>query len=153
MRPANRVEELALISALPQKKKQLDQNAIPTTSLADMMFLLLIFFIMTTTLARTTGFVTDVPAGTKGPADSSEKTPTVMLHDGKITVDSQDYAAEDLRRFIKGLQLDKRTGDGKVVVVQTTGQVSYQQYYEVLALIRNNGGVVAIVSEEAETAK
>ena len=34
------------------KNRQLDQNAIPTTSLADMMFLLLIFFIMTTTLAR-----------------------------------------------------------------------------------------------------
>ena len=65
-----------MISAGPARKRQLDQNAVPTTSLADMMFLLLIFFIMTTTLARTTGFVTDVPAGAKGQADTSEKTPT-----------------------------------------------------------------------------
>ena len=43
------------------KKKQLDQNAIPTTSLADMMFLLLIFFIMTTTLTRVTGIVSVAP--------------------------------------------------------------------------------------------
>ena len=137
-----------MISAGPARKRQLDQNAVPTTSLADMMFLLLIFFIMTATLARTTGFVTDVPAGAKGQADTSEKTPTVLLHDGKITVDDKDLSPAGLREFITELHLEKRTGDAKVIIVSATGAVTYQQYFEVLALIRTSGGIVAMVSEE-----
>jgi biopolymer transport protein ExbD len=137
-----------MISVTPGKKKQLDQSAVPTTSLADMMFLLLIFFIMTTTLTRTSGFVTDVPAGAKGASDSSSKTPTVLLHDGKISIESQNYSVGELRAYLRGLHLEQRTGDGKVVVISAAGKVNYQQYYEVMASVRNSGGVVAIVSEE-----
>lgn len=131
--------------------RQLNQDAVPTTSLADMMFLLLIFFIMTTTLARTTGFVTDIPSGSKGQQDSQEKTPTVALHDDKITVnDKQNVSLDELRQYVTRLHLEKREGDAKVVIVQATGRVSYQTYYETLAMVQNAGGVVAIVSEEAD---
>ena len=135
---------------IPGRKKQLDQNAVPTTSLADMMFLLLIFFIMTTTLARTTGFVTDVPAGQKGQSDTPDKTPTVQLHDGKLSVDDKAMTFAELKQFIQGLQLEKKTGEAKVVIVEAAGSVTYQQYYEVLALIRTSGGTVAIVAGAEE---
>ena len=129
--------------------RQLNQDAVPTTSLADMMFLLLIFFIMTTTLANTTGFVTDIPSGAKGQQDTQEKTPAIALHDEKITInDTQNLTMDELRRYITGLRLDQRKGDSKVVIVTATGQVTYQAYYETLALVQNAGGVVAIVSEE-----
>ena len=129
--------------------RQLNQDAIPTTSLADMMFLLLIFFIMTTTLAKPTGFITDIPAGTKGQADTTEKTPTIALHDEKITVnDTRTMSMEDLRVYIAGLRLDLRQGDAKVVTVEAEGRVPYQIYYETLALVQNAGGVVAILTDE-----
>lgn len=131
------------------QRRQLTQDAVPTTSLADMMFLLLIFFIMTTTLTKTTGFVTDIPSGSKGQQTSQEKTPTVVLHDDKITVnDTQNMNMGELRQYVAGLRLSQREGDAKVVIVSAEGQVPYQVYYETLALVQSEGGVVAIVSEE-----
>lgn len=134
------------------KMRQLTQDAVPTTSLADMMFLLLIFFIMTTTLAKTTGFITDVPMGTKGAQQSSsEKSPSVVLHDGKITVnDDQNMTMQQLRNYITGLRLDRKQGDAKVVIISAEGVVPYQMYYETLAMVQNASGVVAIVSDEVE---
>jgi biopolymer transport protein ExbD len=132
-------------------QRQLNQDAVPTTSLADMMFLLLIFFIMTTTLAKTTGFVTDIPSGTKGQANTQDKTPTVVLHDDKITVnDTQSMDMAQLRQYIAGLRLDQRQGEDKVVIVSAEGRVPYQTYYETLAMVQNAGGMVAIVTEEEE---
>lgn len=129
--------------------RQLNQDAIPTTSLADMMFLLLIFFIMTTTLARTTGFVTDIPSGARGQQDTQDKTPTVALHDDKITVnDTETMDTAQLRQYLTRLRLDQRKGDAKIVIVAASGHVSYQTYYATLALIQNAGGVVAIETEE-----
>lgn len=130
------------------KHRQLDQNAVPTTSLADMMFLLLIFFIMTTTLTRITGFVTDIPSGAKGQAAAQEKTPTVALHDGKITVNDHDMSKEEMRKYITELRLDQKTGDAKVVIVSSTGRVGYQDYYETMAMIQTAGGIVAMIQEE-----
>jgi biopolymer transport protein ExbD len=130
------------------KKKMLGQDAIPTTSLADMMFLLLIFFIMTTTLSRVTGIVSDMPAGTKAQQPQSEKTPLVFLHDNKITVNDQDMTREGLERYLLGLNLSQRSGNAKVVILATEGNVSYQDYYQTMAFIQTCGGVVAIESEE-----
>ena len=130
------------------KKKQLGQEAIPTTSLADMMFLLLIFFIMTTTLSRVTGFVSDMPAGSKAQQAQSEKTTTISLHENQITVNDEKTTLRGLRQHLKTLHLDQKTGEGKVVIVSSTGNVKYQTYYETLATIEACGGVVAIVSEQ-----
>ena len=132
------------------KKKQLGQEAIPTTSLADMMFLLLIFFIMTTTLSRVTGFVTDMPSSSKESQPQQEKTTTVALHEEKIVVNDQEVTMSGLETHLRGLALDQKTGDGKVVILSTAGNVKYQNYYEAMAVIQSCGGVVAIVSEDTK---
>lgn len=136
----------------PPKVKQLDQNAIPCTPLADMMFLLLIFFIMTTTLARVTGFVSEMPASGKNqqPNPQQDKTPTVDLSADRIMVDTKDFTMDGLRTYLADLHLENKTGEGKVVVVSAAGTVNYQVYYEVLSMISQAGGVVAVVSEEGD---
>ncbi len=132
----------------------LNQDAVPTTSLADMMFLLLIFFIMTTTLSRVTGIVSDMPAGSAAAQQQqTEKTTTVALHDNKITVDDVDMSREEMERTLRAMKLDQRSGNAKVVILQTAGEVSYQDYYATMAFIQNCGGVVAIETEEGEGSK
>jgi biopolymer transport protein ExbD len=138
----------------PFRTRQLDQNAIPTTSLADMMFLLLIFFIMTTTLTRITGFNTDIPAGSKEQKqETADKTPTVALHDEKVNLNGEDVSMDRLREYVRSLNLAQKTGDAKVVIVSSAGAVTYQNYYETLSIIQNGGGVVAIVTEGAGAEK
>jgi len=129
------------------KKKLLGQEAIPTTPLADMMFLLLIFFIMTTTLAKVTGFVTDMPSGQKGDQSQKQKTTSVALHDEKIAFNDQNVSMDELYKLVKGLRLDQKVGDAKVVIVSAAGMVNYQNYFETMAIIQNSGGVVAIETE------
>ena len=135
------------------KKKMLGQDAVPTTSLADMMFLLLIFFIMTTTLTRVTGIVSDMPSGSKSQQAQTEKTPMVALHDSKITVNDEEMSRESMEKYLRGLKLDQRSGNAKVVILSTAGEVSYQDYFQTMALIQNCGGVVAIESEEEGASK
>jgi biopolymer transport protein ExbD len=126
------------------KKKLLTQDAIPTTSLADMMFLLLIFFIMTTSLARVTGFNSEMPSGSKNKSAESTQNVTVGLGHGKITVDGKPKTLEEAEQYLKGLQFDKRPEAGRIVVLSTTGKEDYESYFRVLALIQACGGVVAI---------
>jgi biopolymer transport protein ExbD len=114
------------------------------------MFLLLIFFIMTTTLARTTGFFTDVPKGVKGQQNTQDKTTSVVLHDEKISVDDADMNMDDLRRKLMSLNLGQRRGDDRIVMVEAVGSVPYQRYFETMAAIQSASGIVAIVTEENE---
>jgi biopolymer transport protein ExbD len=134
-------------------KKLLGQEAIQTTSLADMMFLLLIFFIMTTTLMRVTGFRTDMPSGANKPQAQQEKTTTVSLHEGRILVNDKETTMDGLRTFLRGLHLEQKTGDGKVVVVDATDHVSYQHYFETLSIIQAAGGVAALMADTKEQGK
>ena len=130
------------------RKKLLGQDAIPTTSLADMMFLLLIFFIMTTTLTRVTGIVTDMPAGSKTQQTQAEKNITLGLHNGKFTVDDKPMTIEETERYLKGLHLQQRSEDARVVILSATGSENYQFYFRALSLIQACGGIVAIESVE-----
>lgn len=132
------------------RPKQLDQNAVPTTSLADMMFLLLIFFIMTTTLARQQGFTSDMPAGSKAQAPQTEKNTVIALVNDAIKVNDSDMTYEAVERLLKNLHLDQKTGSARVVILSTSGNVNYQRYFQTMALIQSCGGVVAIESEEAK---
>jgi biopolymer transport protein ExbD len=132
------------------KKKQLNQDAVPTTSLADMMFLLLIFFIMTTTLARVTGFDSEMPSGTKNKAMESEQNITVGLANGKLTLQDRPKTIEQVEKELKAMQLDKRPEKGRIVVLTSTGKEAYDDYFRVLSLIQACGGVVAIESGEGE---
>ena len=133
-----------------RRKKQLGQEAIPTTSLADMMFLLLIFFIMTSTLSRITGFMTDMPSGAAGQQQQQEKTPTIGLNEDRILFNDKEMSIDGLRSSLGELRLDQKTGEGKVVIVSASGPVRFQRYYEVLAAVQSSSGVVAIVTQEGD---
>lgn len=135
---------------LKTNKRQLSGDAIPITALCDMMFLLLIFFIMTTTLQKTAGFKADIPSGTKGQATQQEKTPTVALHDNKISLNDKPVTLSELRRRVRDMRLHEKSAEGKIVILSAAGQVPYQDYFETMALINNAGGIVAIVREDSK---
>jgi len=131
------------------KAKQLTQDAVPTTSLADMMFLLLIFFIMTTTLVRQTGFTSDMPSGSKSSqSQAAEKSTVIALVNDAVKVNDADMSYEAMEKFLKDLNLPEKQGNAKIVILSTSGNVSYQSYFQTMALIQACGGVVAIETEE-----
>jgi biopolymer transport protein ExbD len=128
-------------------------STIPTDSLSDIAFLLIIFFILTTSIRKLTGFTTDLPAGQRAQAQQLEKTPTVVLRDGALLLDDKAISMEDLRQKLQALHLETRPADQKVILLEASGKADYQQYYDVMASISAANGVVGIIMEETEKAR
>jgi biopolymer transport protein ExbD len=130
------------------KKKQLTDEAIPTVSLIDISFLLIIFFILTTTFQKGTGFVTDIPGGEKKQEQMPQKTPTVGLRAHKILFNDLTVSKQELRRKLMDLRLGQQAPEGRVVLLEASENIPYQDYFEIMAMVTAAGGAVAIVREK-----
>jgi biopolymer transport protein ExbD len=123
---------------------------IPTDSVSDIAFLLIIFFILTTTLSKLTGFTAELPsaaASQQQAAATDAKTPGVQITGGKLLFNEQEVSLEALRDRLLDLQLGAKQGEEKVVLLEAAGKVDYQTYYAAMAAISAAGGIVAIVEE------
>ena len=132
------------------RRKERRDLEIPTDSVSDIAFLLIIFFILTTTLSKLSGFTAELPsadAQQKQAATTDVKTPTVQLANGKLLFNEQEVSMAALQERLLDLQLAKKQGEEKVVMLEAAGQVNYQTYYEAMAAISGAGGIVAIVEE------
>lgn len=118
--------------------------------MSDIAFLLIIFFILTTSIRKLTGFTTEMPAAQKSQVQQqqTEKTPTVVLVGGALKWDGQAIDVEGLRVKLNELNLPIKSENDRVVILETSGKVPYQQYYEALAAISQAGGVVGILTED-----
>jgi biopolymer transport protein ExbD len=130
-----------------KEKRDLD---VPTDSVSDIAFLLIIFFILTTTLSKLSGFTAELPSADtsqKQAAANDAKTPGVQITGGKLLFNDQEVSIDTLRDRLLDLQLGNKEGQDKVVLLEAAGKVEYQTYYEAMAAISAAGGVVAIVEE------
>ena len=130
------------------KKRQLGDADIPVASFSDLAFLLIIFFILTTTLQKVTGFKAAIPSGTQGQAPQQEKTTTIALHEDQISLNDEKVSLAELRQRIRNMDLRSKTDNAKIVMLTATGKVKYQTFYETMSTISAAGGVIAIVREE-----
>ncbi len=133
------------------KRKETKELEIPTDSVSDIAFLLIIFFILTTTLSKLSGFTAELPsadASQKQAAKTDAKTPSVQLASGKLLFNEQEVSLQTLQDRLLDLRLGSKEGEEKVVLLEAGGKVEYQTYYAAMAAISTAGGVVAIVEEE-----
>ena len=130
-----------------RKQRSMGCDDIPVASFSDIAFLLIIFFILATTLVKTQGFHTEFPQGEKS-EEPPKKTTTVQLHKGKITLNDEQVDLAKLKAALAELKLHTRAGDAKVVILEATGKADYQHYFEVMAAITRAGGTICIVREE-----
>ncbi len=122
---------------------------VPTDSLSDVAFLLIIFFILTTSLRQITGVKADLPAAERGAPQQVEKTPTVQLRGEELRFNDQLMDLATFRDRLRELDLPSRPREeDRIVVVETSGRVSYQRYFETLAAISGAGGIVGLLTEE-----
>ena len=107
-----------------QRRKAPRETQVPTDSLSDVAFLLIIFFILTTSIQRIAGISSELPAGRRGGAEQTEKSYAISLHDGAVTFNDKAVSLDDLGRQLKVLRLDLKKGEQKVGLVESSGFVA-----------------------------
>lgn len=132
---------------MPGKTRKINSE-IPMGPFADIAFLLIIFFILVTSLTKNMGFTTEIPAGEKSEA-KEEKSNSVSIKGGEIFFNDQGMDIQTLEKELQALNLEAMEDDSdKTVMLETSGTVRYGKYFSVMAAISDAGGVVAIVQEE-----
>ena len=133
------------------KKRQGDIEP-DLTSFSDIANLLIIFFILTTTLARPWGRQVDMPAAAQPQQTQQSDTPTVNLTKDRISFadgkdSSKEVTMDELRQLLWKKNFPKMDDKHKNVSVETADDVPYERYYQVVTAIASAGGVVAIMTD------
>ncbi len=130
-------------------RRRANLDELPVSSFSDIAFLLIIFFILVTSLEKFAGFNAALPAGDTTAETQADEMPTVKINEGQIFYEDANITIEDLQTKLAALDLaSKPSEEDKIVIIEATGQVPYQIYYEVMAAISSAKGVVGIVKEE-----
>ena len=135
------------------KKRQGDIEP-DLTSFSDIANLLIIFFILTTTLARPWGRQVDMPSAATPPQEQKQQsdTPTVNLMKDRLTVTEgedgeKEMTMNEFRQYLWKKNFPKMDDKHKSVSVETSDDVPYERYYQVVTAIAAAGGVVAILTD------
>ena len=129
-------------------RKQRRSPEVPVSSFSDIAFLLIIFFILATTLVQITGVVTEIPSGEKAETQKEKESTTVQLQGDRVLFDEQNVDMPQFRKELAKMNLHKKADEEKIILLEASGNVTYQTYFDVVASISAAGGVTAILQEE-----
>ena len=60
----------------------------------------------------------------------------------------KEVTLDNLNARLAALKLSEQSPDKRVIMLESTKMTPYQSYFQALAAISSNGGVVAIVEED-----
>ncbi|QTN33090.1 biopolymer transporter ExbD [Akkermansiaceae bacterium] len=129
------------------KEKKHRSGEIPTGSFSDIAFLLIIYFLVATTLVKVKTITADLPSGEKSAQTESEKTPIVNLRGAEIFLNDKKLTMDELEDRLAALELGAKEPSDRVVMLESAKGTPYGNYFQALAAISANEGVVAIVEE------
>lgn len=130
------------------RKKKNREITIPTDSFSDIAFLLIIYFLVATSLVKIKSITADLPAGEKSAKAQSDKTSTINLRGSEIFLNDKPLSLEALNERLAALELAKLEPDKRIVLLESAAGTPYQNYFQALATISANGGVVALVEDD-----
>jgi biopolymer transport protein ExbD len=140
---------------MPLRRKKNRETPEPNVGpFSDIAFLLIIFFILTSTLSAMLGEKLDIPAARENPAKTKVEQPTITLTPVKLAWGKmqEDVTLTELRVNLMNLKLPKKPEGKRVVILDCAPNTSYQKYYEVVMAIEEAGGVLGMITEPGETA-
>lgn len=131
----------------PGRKKKNREITIPTDSFSDIAFLLIIYFLVATSLVKIKSITADLPAGEKSANTKTDKTPTINLRGSEIFFNDKPLDLETLNARLAALELGTLEPDKRIILFESAAGTPYQNYFQALAAISANGGVVALVED------
>lgn len=132
-------------------KKKKDEVEIPSSSLADIAFLLLVFFLVCTTIDVDKGLdLTLPPADDTDVVEINRKNITnLLINDaGAILLDNQPIEVRDISGKVREMLLEN---DKLIVSLKTTEGTRYEVYIQVLDQLKRSGATRISIAEPEET--
>ncbi len=122
---------------------------------SDIAFLLIIFFILTTSIIRISGQQLDLPTGEQSKEKQKENTLTIYINGARIHYGEADNAPVvsllELRtRLLEADLKNKLDSKERMVILDSTKDVVYDLYFQVVSTISNAGGILALVEEDVK---
>jgi len=126
------------MAVLKNKNNGADEEVeIPTTALPDIVFLLLIFFLVTTTIDMDKGLSLVLPAQGEQTEVSKKNISNLLVNaTGQILLDEEPVPLSDLQARI---EQKIAQNENLIVSVQTASQTKYSRYIDVLDEVKQAG--------------
>ncbi|MFW5856287.1 MAG: ExbD/TolR family protein [Planctomycetota bacterium] len=136
--------------ALKDKRQRTRLLDLDMGAFADIAFLLIIFFILTTAVATTQGTVMEIPAGQKSKEPTKEKQLSIHLTRQRILWGEKgaELTVDALRTRLRNLDLPSRDEEDRVVILESKKDVPFETYFRVVTSINEAGGILAILETE-----
>ena len=125
--------------------------------LCDVAFLLIIFFIVATTLEKPEGRAIDIPAASSDKQEKEQKNLTINILPDEIRIGEDESNMKSitypgLREDLAARNFPELDDQQRIVVVNLAEQVPYDGFYKVVTAISEAGGIVTLI-EEGESAE
>jgi len=129
------------------KRKERGSSEIDVGSFSDIAFLLIIFFILTTTFTKIAGNKIEIPSGSTEQSEVEQKQIAVTLSAESITYgeDAKSISIDELRVALAKEKFGTKEPDARMVVLETDGEVLYERYFQVVMAINDADGVLTLI--------
>jgi len=130
------------------KRKAKEPPEIPSSSLSDIVFLLLVFFLVTTTINVDKGLKQVLPPIKPSETKIPKKNLTNILIDpsGRILIDEEVVSVSQMYGIIK----EKLRNEKMVFSLQTTRKTNYNIYIKVLDKLKEAGAKKISIAEPVD---
>jgi biopolymer transport protein ExbD len=129
-----------------RRKEQVNAE-IDVGSFSDIAFLLIIFFILTTTFVKIAGNKIEIPSGSDEQSEVEQKQLSVTLTAEDILYgeNAKNVSIDELRVALAKEKFETKEPDAKMVVLETDAAVLYERYFQVVMAINDSGGVLTLI--------
>ena len=144
--------------AFTLRKKRVTPE-IDVTSFSDIAFLLIIFFILTTSITYLAGSKMEIPSGSTAPGQKEKQQQmTVNLKGAQIEIgegkgkskSSRQVSLDRLKAELRDQRFPEKKEEERFVIVDSAEDVPYGHYFQVVMAITDAGGVLALLEHEEE---
>ncbi len=131
-----------------KKRREKEDIEIPSASLPDIVFQLLIFFLVTTTIDVDKGLDLVLPPIGEVKEISKKNITNLLINDlGQILIDEQVVPIEEVDNVIRDKLLEN---DKLIVSVKTARKTKYETYVKVLDQLKKAGATRISIAEPEE---
>ena len=135
------------------QRKQRPLSEINVGAFSDIAFLLIIFFILTSTFLKTSGSKMNIPSGTTEQSEDEQKQLSIDLRVDEIYLgeNTTPLTMETLRESLADADLPSKAEEQRMVLLISQKEVPYDRYFKVVTAISQAGGILALLDESGES--